>query len=95
MPINFTTLITNSLGFTIAIAWNDAVSKSLRSFYPSNANTIRHIIGYAVIITLLVIITIVIINYIRKTVYFINDDDYQPLRPIIRLWHPPIISTVN
>lgn len=94
MPINFTTLITNSLGFTIALAWNDAVSKSLRSFYPSN-NTVRHVIGYAVIITLLVIITIVIINYIRKTVYFIGDEEYRPLRPIVRLWQPPIIPTVN
>ena len=37
MPINVNAVIAGALAFTIALAWNDAVNKSIKSFFP-----IRH-----------------------------------------------------
>ena len=62
MTINFTTLATTALGFTMALAWNDAVSRSLKSFYPpqNEKAAARHTLIYALVITILVLILVLI-----------------------------------
>lgn len=101
MPINLTTLATNALGFTVALAWNEAVSQSLKSFYPpkNEKAAARHTVGYAIVITLLVIVVVIVTNHTRKLVHnhftggladrFITDPPKQGLSPIVRLWEPP------
>jgi hypothetical protein len=71
MSINFTTLATSALGFTVALAWNDAVSRSLKSFYPpqNEKAAARHTLIYAVVITILVIFIVAVVNHARKVVY--------------------------
>lgn len=71
MSINYVTLATGALSFTIALAWNDAVSKTVRSIYPpkSDASNAKAAILYAVIITLLVIGAVMLINHTRKLVH--------------------------
>ncbi len=34
MPINFKPLATGALGFTLALAWTDGISKSIKAIYP-------------------------------------------------------------
>jgi len=101
MPINLTTLATNALGFSVALAWNEAVSQSLKSFYPpkSEKAAARHTIVYALVITLLVIVVVLFTNHTRKLVHnhfsgglvdhFTTDPPKQGLSPIVRLWEPP------
>ena len=69
--INATSLATGALGFTIALAWNDAVSKSLGSFFPpqSAKAAARHTIVYAVVITLLVVFVVASINGTRALIF--------------------------
>jgi len=71
MSINFTTLATSALGFTVALAWNDAVSRSLKSFFPpqNEKAAARHTLIYAVVITILVIFIVAVVNHARKVVY--------------------------
>lgn len=66
MPyIDFKTLLTGALAFTMALAWNDGVSSSIRSLYPSDRRGSAHAtITYAIVITILVIIIVVAINHI-------------------------------
>jgi hypothetical protein len=71
MTINFSTLATTALGFTVALAWNNAVSQSLKSFYPpqNEKAAARHTLIYAAVITLLVLALVAAINGTRKLVY--------------------------
>ena len=71
MSINYVALATGALSFTIALAWNDAVSKTVRIIYPpkSDASNAKAAILYAVIITLLVIGAVMLINHTRKLVH--------------------------
>lgn len=71
MSINFTTLATSALGFTVALAWNDAISRSLKSFFPpqNEKAAARHTLIYALVITLLVIFVVEIVNHTRKLVW--------------------------
>ena len=68
MSINFTTLATGALSFTLALAWNDAVSKTISSLYPPHTKQAAawHTIIYAVVVTLLVIIVVIIFDNIHK-----------------------------
>jgi hypothetical protein len=69
--LNFTTLATTALGFTVALAWNDAVCRSLKSFFPpqNEKAAARHTIIYAVVITILVIFVVAVVNHMRKIVH--------------------------
>lgn len=69
--LNYTTLATTALGFTVALAWNDAVCRSLKSFFPpqNEKAAARHTIIYAAVITILVIFVVAAVNHTRKFVY--------------------------
>jgi len=74
MSINFTTLATSALGFTVALAWNDAVSKTIKSFFPptSEQAAARATLIYALVVTVLVILVVAVINHARKIVHEYN-----------------------
>ena len=74
MLISFTPLATTALGFTVAIAWNDAVSKTFKSLFPpqNEKTAARMTLIYALIITILVIIIVAVINHTRKVVHKIS-----------------------
>ena len=91
MAINFTTLATSALGFTIALAWNHAISETFHSMYPPmEANLL-----YAVVVTILVVIFVAVLNHTHKAVYAHNckaapeGKEGYVLPPIVQLWAPP------
>lgn len=63
--INYTALATGALGFTVALAWNEAVSRAIHGLVPSpDGDAPAHAsLLYAIVITLLVIIVAVVINH--------------------------------
>jgi hypothetical protein len=71
MSINYATLATSGLGFTIALAWNSAISKTIMTLYPPNdaVAEMRANLAYAVVITLIVIIIVAVINHTKKIVH--------------------------
>ena len=72
MSINYTTLLTGALGFTVALAWNDAINRTIRSIYPPSKDEKQNTkvtIAYALIITLMVVIIVALINHTRKFVH--------------------------
>ena len=74
MSINFATLASGALGFTIALAWNDAVSKTIQSFFPPKDEraAARATLIYALIITIIVIFIVAVINNARRIVHRYN-----------------------
>ena len=105
MPININAVIAGALGFTVALAWNDAVSKSIKSFFPvRHENDVAKVtLIYAIFVTIFVIFVVFIINQTKKTYYKytgkplfdtiagnkIDNSQDIPLQ-FIRLWEPPI-----
>jgi hypothetical protein len=80
--MDFNTITSTVLGFTIALSWNNAVNKTIDSFYPdfNNKSVIaRASLFYALIITITVILIIHIINYTQKSIYknLNNNDIYN------------------
>lgn len=59
--IEFASLATGALGFTIALAWNDAVSQTIKSMFP-RSSAARATILYALVVTALVIAISICIN---------------------------------
>jgi hypothetical protein len=71
MTISFTTLGTSALGFTIALAWNDAISKFIGSLFPAKSEkaTARATLLYALVITVLVVCVVAVINHTRRALH--------------------------
>jgi len=71
MSLNYTTVATTALGFTVALAWNNGVSQALKSFYPpaSPEAAARHTLIYAVVITIFVIFVVAAVNYVRRALH--------------------------
>ena len=72
MSFEFNTITSTVLGFTIALSWNNAVNRTMDSFYPNLNNKgeiARASLFYALIITLLVIIIVFVINYTQSSIY--------------------------
>jgi hypothetical protein len=69
--INYTALASGALGLTLALAWNDAVVKTIQSFFPpkDERGAARATLAYAIVVTILVIIVVAIINHTRRVVY--------------------------
>jgi len=92
MSINFTALETSALAFTIALAWNDAVGKTIKKLIPvaSCRSEVAQTILYAATVTLVVFIIVAVTNYIRKrSDYFVSNDSFKTESdPIIKLWAP-------
>ena len=64
--IDFKTLATGALAFSLAISWNEAVSASIRSLYPNDRQGSAHAtVAYAIVITILVIVIVAIINHVK------------------------------
>lgn len=65
--VNFTTLATGALGFTIALAWNDAIGKTVRAALPAqnDREAAQVALVYALLITLLVILVVAVTNHAR------------------------------
>ena len=104
MTVNINTVIAGALGFVIALAWNDAVNKSIKSFFPvRHENDIAKVtIIYAILITIFVIVMVFIINQTKKTYYkytgkplfdTIVDNKINNNKDIhtqiIKFWEPP------
>lgn len=64
MHIDFPTLLTGTLGFTIAIAWNTAVNDVINSCFTRDPRNTYASIMYAVVITLIVILVVFFLNYV-------------------------------
>ena len=74
MSLNLPTLAASALGFTVALAWNDAVSHTMRSVFPRRNGVegqaeVVAMIAYAVAITVLIIVTVAVIDHMRKTLH--------------------------
>ena len=101
MPINVNAVIAGALAFTIALAWNDAVNKSIKSFFPiRHENDIAKVtLIYAIFITIFVIIVIYLINKTKKTYYqytgkhmfgdSINEKHPPRVSQAVSFWEPP------
>ncbi|MFA7286895.1 MAG: DUF5654 family protein [Patescibacteria group bacterium] len=72
MTISYMTLATSALGFTVALAWNDAVSKMILHYFPATDknSALKATIAYAVAITILVIVVVGAINHARKLAHY-------------------------
>ena len=94
MAINFNALATGALAFTLALTWNEAVSKTIKSFFPSSS--IQAELINALIITLLIILIVVVINSTKQIVHLKNGHNIMPSsptptpKPIVQLWEPMI-----
>ena len=80
--INFAALATGSLGFTMALAWNRAVSTNMERWlnpaHDPKAQASAAIV-YAVVITLVVIVLVTIVNHTRKVVYQLKNGGNDPV----------------
>jgi len=50
------TLVTAGFGLVAALAWNDAIKAVFAHFFPKPADNIAALVGYALVITILVVI---------------------------------------
>jgi hypothetical protein len=103
MSIDFASLATGALGFTIALAWNDAASKTIRSFFPRDGGrAAAHVaLLYALVVTILVIIVVAVIVHTRRLVHkFSGAADAQKPETLPagsrehldRRWRPPVVA---
>jgi hypothetical protein len=79
--INYSTLATTALSFTVALAWNDAVSKSIMSAFPSNAKAAHMSLVYAAVITVSVIAIVVAINQSHRLLHQFANGGGEPPPP--------------
>ncbi len=100
MSINFTSLATSALGFTLALAWNDAVVKTISStsarIAPSPENEAHMSFVYAAVVTVLVLVIVVVANCGRKIYLKLHGKNdatprsteavRDPQTQIVRLW---------
>lgn len=70
MAINYAALATGALGFTIALAWNDAVRTAVHSVFPpaDTKGAARATFVYAILVTLLVVFAVAVLNRARRLV---------------------------
>jgi Family of unknown function (DUF5654) len=97
MAINYAALATGALGFTVALAWNDAVRTAVHSVFPrtDTAGTARATFVYAILVTLLVIFAVAVLNRARRLVHEFRGgaggsprgagETFAP-EPLVRLW---------
>ena len=103
MSINYTVLATSAFGFALALSWNDAISKTFKSFYPphSEKEAARQTIIYALIITLIIIFIVIVTNHARKIIHkytgkILPEEEFNTTansfqkQPIVKLWHPQL-----
>jgi len=67
MSVDFSSLATGALSFTVALSWNNAISRGISSFFPGISQTEASLV-YAVVATIVVVILAAIINYVTKIV---------------------------
>jgi hypothetical protein len=90
--INYPMLATGALGFTVAMAWNDAASRIIRSVFPQREGAAHAAVAYAMMVTLVVILIAVCINrahiMIRGEGVVPEASPARPLSGIVQLWAP-------
>ena len=64
MGVDYKLLFSSVLGFSLALAWNNAVSRSIDYYYPPEGEVVQYFV-YAIVITFIVIIMISIINRVQ------------------------------
>ena len=98
MTINFSALATDALGFTIALAWNDAVSKVIKGLFPAAQASARVTLLYAIVITVLVIGLVALINHAHRAIHRMRGGAEGVAGPaagapgrksLVQLWSPP------
>ena len=108
MTINVNAVVATALGFGLALTWNDAIHKSIKSFFPTRHedDVAKVTLIYAIFITIFVIFVVFMINQTKKTYYKytgkplfdtvvgnkLNSSEDIPLH-FIKLWEPPIEKT--
>jgi hypothetical protein len=75
--INYTALASGALSFTLALAWNDAVVKTIQSFFPPKDEraAAKATIVYAIVVTLLIVFVVALINGTRRMVHKFTGGD--------------------
>ena len=58
-----------ALGFVVGLAWNDAIKTSIEYFFPLNKDGIFAKLGYAFLVTLIIVLA---------TVYFVESTEEEP-----------------
>lgn len=64
---NFSRLITTGLGLVAALAWNDAIKQLFNRLFEKPENSLLAMFGYAVFITILVVILTIQIGRLIDT----------------------------
>lgn len=71
MSLSVNSLASGALEFTLALAWNEAVSKTIKSFFPPDDEKkaeAKATIIYALIVTILIFFAIKFVQQTRKLV---------------------------
>ncbi len=62
-------IIGAALTLTVSLAWNDAIQSIINSYYPtSDLNSIKAKLIYAVVLTIIILVTIAILNCVYQRV---------------------------
>ena len=101
MSISLSALATGALSFTVALAWNDAIHKTIRSIVPISDGqaAARASLLYALVATLLVIAVVAVISGAQRAVNGgwgapaqVSARGFAPGPPpptIVQLWEAP------
>lgn len=69
LSLSPTMIISGSLAFVVGLAWNDAIQTGIDEYYPNkNHHTFSAKFGYAIIITIVMIMIIATVNKLYGTV---------------------------
>ena len=61
--INIPTFISSALGLTLALSWNNAIGKTINTYYPDD-----HTILHAILITIIIMVVLYFINWMNGTI---------------------------
>jgi len=83
MSVDFSSLATGALSFTVALSWNNAISRGISGFFPGISQT-EASLAYAVVVTIVVVIIATIINCVTRIAkkhraIVDGDDDYDEI----------------
>lgn len=66
-PLDLKVLATSALAFAVALSWNNAVETGIRNLYPPGSAKSAHATTvYAIVVTILVILVVIAINYLSR-----------------------------
>ena len=67
MIIDYSVLIANALGFSLAFVWNETFMKTIGYYFPeSKGSVVKEYLIYALVITTIIILVVSLINFMAK-----------------------------